>query len=52
MVKNSPEWDTENVSVEEYLATVPDYPTDEQVEGFNHLYVGPIASPKKKETVS
>jgi len=52
MVKNSPEWDTENVSVEEYLETLPDYPTDQEVEGFNHLYVGPIASPKKKETVS
>jgi len=34
------------------LEQVPDYPTDEQVEGYNHLYVGPISSPKKKEVVS
>lgn len=52
MVKNSPEWDFENVDVDQYLETLPDYPTDEQVEGYNHLYVGPIASPKKKEPVN
>ena len=51
MVKNSPEWDTENVSLEEYLEQVPDYPTDEQVEGFNHLSLGPLPNFKKKETV-
>jgi len=51
MVDNSPEWDHENVSLEDYLETVPDYPTDEQVEGFNHLYVGPVAKPEKKEAV-
>ena len=51
MVENSPEWDFENVSLEEYLEQVPDYPTDEQVEGYNHLtmVVKPIA---KKETVN
>jgi len=52
MVKNSPEWDTENVSLEEYLEQVPDYPTDEQVEGYNHLSVGPLPNFKKKETVN
>lgn len=52
MVQNSPGWDTETVSLEEYLELVPDYPSDEQVEGFNHLYVGPISSPQKKEVVS
>lgn len=51
MVDNSPEWDFENVSLEDYLETVPDYPTDEQVEGYNHLTVAlkPVA---KKETVT
>jgi hypothetical protein len=52
MVKNSPEWDTENTSLEQYLEQVPDYPTDGEVEGFNHLYVGPIQKPQKKEAVS
>lgn len=48
MVKNSPEWDHENVSLEEYLEQVPDYPTDEEVAEFNHLYVEPFV-PFKKE---
>jgi hypothetical protein len=52
MVQNSPEWDIENVSVEQYLETVPDYPTDEQVEGYNHLSVGPLPNFKKKEVTS
>jgi len=52
MVQNSPAWDTETVSLEEYLEQVPDYPTDAQVEGYNHLYVGPVANPKKKEPVT
>ena len=52
MVQNSPEWDTENVSLEEYLEQVPDYPSDEEVEGFNHLYLGPVQKPEKKEVVS
>ena len=51
MVDNSPEWDYENTSLEDYLETLPDYPTDEQVEGYNHLFVGAIANPKKKELV-
>lgn len=51
MAKHSPEWDTENVSLEQYLELLPDYPTDQQVEGFNHLYVGPVAKPQKKESV-
>jgi len=49
MVKHSPEWDTENVSLEQYLEQVPDYPTDAQVEGFNHLYMGPVQKPQKKQ---
>lgn len=52
MVKNSPEWDFENVSVEEYLEQVPSYPEDSEVEGYNHLYVGPVQNPKKKEPVN
>lgn len=52
MVKNSPEWDFENTELEDYLQTVPDYPTDEQVEGFNHLSLGPLPDFKKKEKVT
>jgi hypothetical protein len=51
MVKNSPDWDTENTELEEYLEQVPDYPTDTQVEGFNHLDLGPVPNSKKKEVV-
>ena len=47
MVKNSPEWDGEKQTLEEYLETLPDYPTDEQVEGYNHLYVAPMSNPKE-----
>jgi len=52
MVQHSPEWDFENVELEDYLQTVPDYPSDEQVEGYNHLSVGPLPNFKKKEPVS
>jgi len=52
MVQNSPAWDTENTSLEQYLEQVPDYPEDWQVEGYNHLYVGPVQNPKKKEPVN
>jgi len=48
MVKNSPDWDDEKQTLEEYLDTLPDYPTDEQVAEFNHLYVEPF-TPLKKE---
>jgi len=48
MVKNSPDWDYEKQTLEEYLETVPEYPTDEQVKDFNHLYVEPFV-PFKKE---
>ena len=48
MVKNSANWDDTKQTLEEYLDTLPDYPTDEQVEGFNHLYVEPFV-PFKKE---
>jgi len=49
MVQHSPEWDFENVELEDYLQTVPDYPSDEQVEGFNHLSVA--SKPVVKEKV-
>lgn len=48
MVKHSPDWDYEKQTLEEYLETVPEYPTDEQVKDFNHLYVEPFV-PFKKE---
>jgi hypothetical protein len=48
MVKNSPDWDYEKQTLEEYLETVPEYPTDEQVKDFNHMYVEPFV-PFKKE---
>ena len=48
MVNNSPDWDEEKQTLEEYLDTLPDYPTDEQVAEFNHLYVEPFV-PFKKE---
>ena len=48
MVKNSPDWDIEKQTLEEYLETVPEYPSDEQVKDFNHLYVEPFV-PFKKE---
>ncbi len=48
MVQNSPEWDFEKQTLEEYLDTVPEYPTDEQVKDFDHLYVAPFV-PFKKE---
>ena len=48
MVKNSPDWDYEKQTLEEYLETVPEYPTDEQVKDHNHLYVAPFV-PFKKE---
>jgi len=48
MVANSPDWDYEKQTLEEYLETVPEYPTDEQVKDFNHLYVAPFV-PFKKE---
>ena len=48
MVKNSPDWDYETQTLEEYLETVPEYPTDAQVQDFNHLYVEPFV-PFKKE---
>jgi len=51
MVEHSPEWDFENVSVEEYLETLPDYPSDEQVEGYNHLTVAVKSVAKESEEV-
>ena len=48
MVKHSPDWDYEKQTLEEYLETVPEYPTDEQVKDFSHLYVAPFV-PFKKE---
>ena len=51
MVEHSPEWDFENVELEDYLQTVPDYPSDEQVEGYNHLRMA-VKPVVKKETVN
>ena len=48
MVKNSPDWDYEKQTLEEYLDTLPEYPTDEQVKDFDHLRVEPFV-PFKKE---
>jgi len=48
MVKNSPDWDDTKQTLEEYLDTLPDYPTDEQVAEFNHLYVAPFVRPTKE----
>ncbi len=47
MGKNSPDWDYQNQTLEQYLETVPDYPTDEQVQGFNHLRLEPFVPFKK-----
>ena len=52
MVKNSPEWDDTKQTLEENLETLPDYPTDEQVEGYNHLSVAVKPIVKKEESVS
>ena len=49
MVKNSPDWDYETQTLEEYLETVPEYPTDEQVQDFNHLWVEPFVPFKKNK---
>ena len=48
MVKHSPDWDYEKQTLEEYLDTLPEYPTDAQVKDFNHLYMAPFV-PVKKE---
>lgn len=48
MVKNSADWDDQKQTLEEYLDTLPEYPTDEQVRDFDHLYVAPFV-PFKKE---
>ena len=52
MVQHSPEWDFENVELEDYLQTVPDYPTDEQVEGYNHLFVAANPKPSQQKEVT
>ena len=49
MVKNSPDWDIEKQTLEEYLETVPEYPTDEQVKDFNHLWVEPFVPFEKNK---
>jgi hypothetical protein len=49
MVANGPDWDIENQTLEQYLETSPDYPTDEQVAGFNHLWVEPFVPFKKNK---
>ena len=47
MGKNGPDWDIENQTLEQYLETSPDYPTDQQVAGFNHLWVEPFVPVKR-----
>ena len=47
MGKNSPDWDIENQTLEQYLETSADYPTDEQVQGFDHLWVEPFVPVKR-----
>ena len=49
MGANSPDWDIENQTLEQYLETSADYPTDEQVKDFNHLYVAPFVPVKKEK---
>ena len=49
MGANSPDWDIENQTLEQYLETSADYPTDEQVAGFNHLWVEPFVPFKKNK---
>lgn len=49
MVKHSPDWDYENQTLEQYLETVPDYPTDEQVQDFDHMWVAPFVPLKKNK---
>lgn len=47
MGKQSAEWDTENQTLEQYLETIPDYPTDEQVQGHDHMWLAPFVPFKK-----
>jgi len=49
MGANSPDWDIENQTLEQYLETVPEYPTDEQVKDFNHLWVEPFVPVKREK---
>jgi hypothetical protein len=49
MGKNSPDWDIENQTLEQYLETSADYPTDAQVAGFNHLWVEPFVPVKREK---
>ena len=47
MGKNSPDWNYQNQTLEQYLETVPDYPTDAQVQDFDHLQLAPFVPFKK-----
>ena len=49
MGANGPDWDVENQTLEQYLETSPDYPTDEQVKDFNHLWVEPFVPVKREK---
>ena len=49
MGKNGPDWDIENQTLDQYLETSADYPTDEQVQGFNHMWVEPFVPFKKNK---
>ena len=47
MVKHSADWDYETQTLDQYLQTVPEYPTDAQVQDFNHMWVAPFVPFKK-----
>lgn len=47
MGANGPAWDVENQTLEQYLETSPDYPTDEQVQGHDHMWLAPFVPFKK-----
>ena len=49
MGANSPAWDVENQTLEQYLQTSADYPTDEQVQGFDHMQLEPFVPFKKNK---
>jgi len=41
------EWNLETQTLEQYLETAPDYPTDEQVQGHDHMQLAPFVPFKK-----
>ena len=49
MVQHSADWDYEKQTLEEYIDTLPDYPTDQQVQGHDHMWVEPFVPFKKNK---